>query len=160
MAILPVSGRAAIAASIKDQPLHLAWGTGNGLWTDPLPEDYNATALLAEVGRRAPLLVAFAVADPAGDYEINGVGKFSTTSTPTNRLLLVFKYDYADGGTSVIREFGVFVGTEFVAGLPVGQKYFTPAQVADGGYLLQLENRRPIFRTNMTRETFEILIEF
>jgi len=32
MAILTKSGRAAIAASIKQQPIHLAWGTGDPSW--------------------------------------------------------------------------------------------------------------------------------
>ncbi|MDN5248416.1 MAG: hypothetical protein QWI36_04755 [Wolbachia endosymbiont of Tyrophagus putrescentiae] len=32
MSILTQSGRAAIAASIKEQPLHLAWGTGDSGW--------------------------------------------------------------------------------------------------------------------------------
>lgn len=32
MAILTKSGRAAIAASIKQQPIHLAWGTGDPTW--------------------------------------------------------------------------------------------------------------------------------
>lgn len=32
MAILTQSGRAAIAASIKQQPIHLAWGTGDPAW--------------------------------------------------------------------------------------------------------------------------------
>jgi len=32
MAILTQSGRAAIAASIKQQPIHLAWGTGDPTW--------------------------------------------------------------------------------------------------------------------------------
>lgn len=32
MSILTQSGRAAIAASIKEQPLHLAWGSGNASW--------------------------------------------------------------------------------------------------------------------------------
>jgi len=32
VSILTQSGRAAIAASIKEQPLHLAWGSGNSSW--------------------------------------------------------------------------------------------------------------------------------
>ena len=34
MSILTQSGRAAIAASIKAQPIHLAWGNGNPDWED------------------------------------------------------------------------------------------------------------------------------
>ncbi|MBA8758087.1 hypothetical protein HCR18_03300 [Wolbachia pipientis] len=32
MSILTQTGRAAIAASIKEQPIHLAWGSGDGNW--------------------------------------------------------------------------------------------------------------------------------
>lgn len=32
MSILTQSGRAAIAASIKKQSIHLAWGTGDSSW--------------------------------------------------------------------------------------------------------------------------------
>ncbi|MFP3021947.1 MAG: hypothetical protein ACEY3K_03045, partial [Wolbachia sp.] len=32
MSILTQSGRAAIAASIKEQPIHLAWGSGDANW--------------------------------------------------------------------------------------------------------------------------------
>lgn len=32
MSILTQTGRAAIAASIKEQPIHLAWGSGNSNW--------------------------------------------------------------------------------------------------------------------------------
>lgn len=32
MSILTQSGRAAIAASIKEQSLHLAWGSGDSSW--------------------------------------------------------------------------------------------------------------------------------
>ena len=32
MAILTKSDRAAIAASIKQQPIHLTWGTGDTTW--------------------------------------------------------------------------------------------------------------------------------
>ena len=40
MAILTRSGRSAITASVKSQPLHLAWGTENDSWADqpPAPE--------------------------------------------------------------------------------------------------------------------------
>nr|WP_265031309.1 hypothetical protein [Wolbachia endosymbiont (group A) of Tiphia femorata] len=32
MSILTQTGRAAIAASIKEQPIHLAWGSGDASW--------------------------------------------------------------------------------------------------------------------------------
>lgn len=35
MAVLTASGRAAVAAAIKDRPLHLAWGRGDPDWETP-----------------------------------------------------------------------------------------------------------------------------
>lgn len=160
MAILPKSGRTAIAASIKSQPIHLGWGLGNGSWTTPPTEDTEQTELQNEIGRRTALEVSFVVPDDAGEIVIDGAGRFSRTTDPTNRLYMQFKYDFADASSAVIREIGVFVGTVTDPALPPGQLYFTPAQIVTPGYLLQLENKAPIYRSSATRETFEILITF
>ena len=63
MAILTKSGRSAIAQSIKNQQIHLAWGEGPESWektaesvesplSDNLSEDILATGLVKEIGRR------------------------------------------------------------------------------------------------------------
>ena len=54
MATLPMSGRAAIASAISKRPLHVAWGSGDGAWLVPPPENSTATALQSELGRLAP----------------------------------------------------------------------------------------------------------
>lgn len=41
MAILTQSGRAAMAASIKSQPIHLAWGNGNSDWEDDRESEFT-----------------------------------------------------------------------------------------------------------------------
>lgn len=41
MAILTQSGRAAMAASIKTQPIHLAWGNGNPDWEDDKSAEFS-----------------------------------------------------------------------------------------------------------------------
>lgn len=41
MAILTQSGRAAMAASIKSQPIHLAWGNGSSDWEDDRAGDFT-----------------------------------------------------------------------------------------------------------------------
>lgn len=43
MAILTQSGRAAMAASIKAQPIHLAWGNGREDWEDDRAGNYTFT---------------------------------------------------------------------------------------------------------------------
>lgn len=160
MSILTIAGRAAIAAAVKAQPLHLAWGPGDGAWVTPPPENPSATALLNEIGRRQVTSCDFVIADPAGTIEVAGAGLFSVSATPTNRLLIVTQFDYADASTSVIRQIGLFMGTQLVAGLPAGQRYFLPGEVQSPGSLVQLENRTPIYRTSGTRERFEMLIVF
>lgn len=160
MAILPKSGRAAIAKAIKTQPLHLAWGTGDGAWTTPPTENTLATALMNEVGRRPALEVAFVAPAEDGEIAVEGAGRFTRSVTETNQLYLVFKFDFQDAPNSVIREIGVFMGTETDPELPAGLQYFLPDQVTAPGTLLQLENKAPIYRSASTRENFEILITF
>lgn len=160
MAILPKSGRAAIAKAIKAQALHLAWGTGDGAWTTPPTEQTAQAELLAEVGRRKVLAASFVTPDPAGEIVIEGAGRFARSTTETNQLYLEFKFDFQDAATSVIREIGVFVGTETAAALPAGQQYFAPDDVTNPGTLLYLENKTPIYRSASTRESFETLITF
>lgn len=160
MAILTRAGRAAISAAIKSQALHLAWGRGDAAWTVPPAESAAATALIHEVGRRTVTSADFVVADVAGDIEIVGQGKWSVSATPTNNLFVVCQYDFADASDEIIREIGLFTGTVTNVGLPAGQRYFTPAEITSPGFLLELENREPIYRSAGTRERFELLITF
>lgn len=160
MAILPKSGRAAIAKAIKTQPIHLAWGTGDGAWTTPAAENTLATSLLNEIGRRTAMEVTFVTPDPNGEIEVDTAGRFARSTTETNQLYMVFKFDFANASSAVIREIGVFVGTETAANLPAGQMYFAPSEIVNHGTLLQLENKSPIYRSSSTRETFDILVTF
>jgi len=160
MAILPKSGRAAIAKAIKTQSIHLAWGLGDSAWTTPPDENAEATGLIAEVGRRALTESAFVVPDEAGNIVIDGAGTFSRTTEETNQIFLSFKFDATDAPTAVIREIGVFIGTVIASGLPAGQKYFSTSEIVDPGTLLQLENKVPVYRAANTRESFSILITF
>lgn len=159
MPILTKSGRVVIAESIALRAIHCAWGTGDGTWTVPPSEDSNATNLMAEVGRREASEVAFVVPDVAGDIVLPS-GKYSRSVTPTNHLLVVTNFEFTDAQSSVIREMGIFVGSTMIGGLPGGQKYFVPAEVATPGRLLHIENFAPIFRSPAIRENFEVVITF
>ena len=159
MPILTKSGRVVIAESIAARAVHVAWGTGNGAWVTPPSEDPDATALLAEVGRRTATEIAYVVADEDGDIVLP-TGTFSRSVSPTNSLYVSARFEFAEASSSVIREIGVFVGTVTDAGLPGGQQYFTPVQVTTPGRLLHLENFAPIFRSPAIRESFEIVISF
>lgn len=152
MATLTQSGRAAIAASIKQQAIHLAWGIGEA-------DDVNANALLNEVGRRTADEVLFCVGDENGDL-ITPTGRFKSSTVPTNNLFLRFTFDFDNGSSYVIRELGVMVGTVIKQDLPIGQRYFEPADIDDCGILLVLEHTVPLIRTAATRETFSFVITF
>ncbi len=159
MPILTKSGRVVIAESVKLRPIHIAWGTGDGAWLTAPSEDPNATVLLDEVARRTANSVEFVVPDEAGAIVLP-TGSFTISPTPTNSLLITTNFDFLDAQSTVIREYGVFVGTELIGGLPGGQRYFLPAEVADPGRLLYLENLVPIYRSPAIRESFQVVITF
>jgi hypothetical protein len=159
MAILTNSGRAALAAAVKAQSLHLALGSGDPAWDagDRPPEDAAATTLLAEVGRRTVDEAAYVVADAAGTI-IAPTGRYTLSAAPTNHLFIRVAFDMADAATATIREQGLFVGTVAAEGLPPGLRYFEPGQIADPGILLLLQRSVPIIRQPTTRETFEFVL--
>lgn len=166
--ILPTSGRIAIATAIMARPLHFAWGSGLPAWdTTPVVESVGNTALVNEIGRRKPTVASYVVPDALGLITcpvFNGTGtdivKFSVSSTPTSNIYLKFEFDYTDAPTSVIREVGLFSSSTEVSGLPLGQMYFSPAQIATQGLLLGIENlATKITRTASSRQVFEFVFE-
>lgn len=168
MAILTASGRTAIAQSIAAQPVHFAWGSGNPSWdTAPQPEDANATALTNELGRRAATSVQFVNPSDTGDIIVpvfndasgNTVSKrFALSNDPTPHLYMRFNFDFTDAPASVIREIAIFVSTVVASGLPAGQMYFTPAELANHGNLLAIEHLSDsILRSPNSRQSFEFV---
>ena len=159
MAILTNSGRTAIAASLKVQPIHLAWGTGDAAWdVTPVPEPVTATTLVAEVGRHAATLVRYCVPDVAGSI-IVPAGRFSESADPSNYLYTRFNFDFSDSPAAVIREVAIFIGSQIVAGLPSGQIYFLPADVQVPGVMLLLERFTKFTRSMSARESFEFVVQ-
>lgn len=161
MATLVTSGRAGLAASVASQDIFLGLGAGNPLWdVDGTPsEDIADTALLATIGYRKTAQVDFATADPAGSIVLP-TGRYNISATQSNHLYLRFALDFADASTATIRQTGLFLGTTPNAGLPVGQMFFLPTEIADPGTLYLLEHVTPINRTPATRETFEFVLTF
>jgi hypothetical protein len=228
MSILTQSGRAAIAASIREQAIHLAWGSGDYIWESSYkvektfaadnkisldhhtikdvkvytgqtiyqssidytvdssegtiqriengaiiadrvitieytqgtpPELITSTTLIKEVGRRVVDEILFCSGDENGEL-VTPSGRFKPSDVPTNNLYLKFTFDFMDAANQVIRELGVMVGTKVKEGLPTGQRYFEPQDVADPGILLVLEHTVPLIRTAATRETFSFVVTF
>lgn len=161
MATLQDDGRIALAMAMAAQPVHLAWGRGLPTWDAVAePEPSNATALVDEVGRRLATFVGYVEPDAAGEVELPSGSKYKVVAGPTRWLYVrvVFNFEDADGET--IRELGITFGATPVAGLPAGQRYFTPAQIAQPGRLYTLERVPAFTRNGAVRQTFEYVLPF
>ena len=161
MAVLQNTGRIALARAVAAQPIHLAWGRGLPAWDDlPEPEPTNITGLVDEIGRRTATQVGYVVPDAAGDIELPSGDRYTASAEPTKWLFVRFTFNYADAEGETVRELGIFLGTQPAAGLPAGQRYFTPGQLASAGEIYALE-RLPAFpRNGAVRQVFEYVLPF
>ncbi|MBI3727369.1 MAG: hypothetical protein HY254_03435 [Burkholderiales bacterium] len=165
MAVLQDQGRIELAELIKNRPLHLAWGRGLPAWdAAPTAETITATALVDEIGRRVASQKQFVVpeTDPnaPNTIKVPGGDLYRIVATPSRYLLLEFVFDYGDGTGESIRELGLFVGTELAAGLPAGQRYFTPAQVVAPGRLYMLDHIPRLIRSGATEQVYRYVLPF
>ncbi|CAK7044871.1 MAG: hypothetical protein DELT_02986 [Desulfovibrio sp.] len=171
LATLTKTGRAAIAKAISTRPLFLAWGTGDPAWDEEgaeLPSLVEATLLFNEVGRRIPTTVGFVTPDDDGDIIIpKGRGtndtvqeaRYRRSDEPTPYLYVQTSYEFADASNSVIRELGVFMDGVAVAGLPAGQRYYLPSEVAEPGLLLAAQILQPgINRSPSVRQVIDFVL--
>ena len=171
LATLTKTGRAAIAKAIASRPLHLAWGTGDPAWDEEnatLPSLISATGLAGEIGRREVASIGFVEPNVEGDIVIpHGLNPDGSVQTarylqvegPTPYLYLRILFDYENAANSVIREMGVFMDTKVLPELPPGQRYFTPAELADPGLLLAVQIIRPsINRSPSVRQSVEFVL--
>ncbi len=161
MAVLVTSGRTAVTMSVANQPIHLAWGSGDSGWdTTPVAEPMAATALVAEIGRRAPNTVEFVTPDMAGVIVLADGSKYAVSGFPTRYLHVVFEFDTEDASTSQIRELGVFIGTVIKSSVSTGQRYYQPVDILTPGTLLALQRVPKIQRSPETRPAFEFVLTF
>jgi hypothetical protein len=149
-----------MAQAVKNQRMHIAWGTGDVAWDNsPIPEDTTQETLINEVGRRIVDEVFFCAPDDAGELEAAN-GRFTLSETPTRNLFIKVRYDFMDGSEYTIRELGLFINGEIAEDLPPGQQYFLPSQVTDPGILLLLEYEPAMIRSPAVRESFSFVITF
>lgn len=160
MATLQESGRIALAIAVASQPIHLAWGRGNPAWDAlPEPDPNNATALVDEVGRRSVTQVGYCLPSPVGEIELAD-GNYTLSMEPTTYVYVRFTYAFADAAGETLREVGIFLGTQIKAGVPVGQRYFLPADLESSGRLYALERQVAFFRSPTLRQHFEYVLPF
>jgi len=172
IATITLSGRAFMAAAVKAQTLHVAWGSGDPAWDgmedSDLPGLVNYTALKNELGRRIPAAIGFVVPDEDGPIIIpigqDGQGyvqyaRFKQVDEASAWLYVRCNFDNADAANSVIREMALFGGATVKPELPPGQQYFTPAQLEDPGFMVAMEIVRPRFdRSPSVRESYEFIL--
>jgi hypothetical protein len=162
MAIKTTTGRAAFARAILLQQgtMFLAWGTGDADWDDDIeayPVADNMTGLVAEIGRRKLTFGCFATPDDTGEL-ITPAGNFTESPTPTPYLFTRFSFDMVDAPSATIREVGLYLFCTVTAGLPAGQKYFTPQQLDDPGMLVAVERFVGFSRTPDAVQSFGFVI--
>ena len=160
MAILTTIGRATYQEAMSTQAIHLAWGAGDPSWAgSPPSEDPAATALVDELGRLEALEVAFVTPDVGGSIVTPSGNAYTASVEPTRYLFMDFHFAFVDEPTATIREVGVFAGTLREVGVSESQKYLLPAEVADPGSLLLVENLTPeIIRSIGVRERFKYVL--
>lgn len=160
MAILTNTGRAALAKLVKENALHLAWGSGDPAWdTTPVAPSVDTSALTAEIGRRRVSDATFCTPDPNGTLVVPE-GNFAPSETPTKYLYMRYSFAAGDSPEGQIRELGVFVGTVAQPTVPSGQFYLLPDEILDPGMNLTIEHIAKIERSPSIRQQFEIIVQF
>ncbi|WP_047308845.1 hypothetical protein [Rhodopseudomonas palustris] len=124
--------------------------------TTPLAADANA--LVDEVGRRVAATVEFVNPDPEGNINTPGGQRWTISTEATRYLYVSVLFDYLEASDETIREVGIFVNTEREAGVPEGQLYLTPEEVADPGYLLLLDRFAGKVRSPSERQGFSYVL--
>ncbi len=161
MAVLQQRGREALAGKVAATPIFLAWGRGNPAWDAvPEPEPSDATALVDEIGRRQVTTVAYVRPDAAGEIELADESRWAIHPSRTSYVLVRTVFAYAEAAGQTVRELGFFLDCQPVAGLPAGQRYFTPAQIAVPGDLYTLQRVQKFVRDGSVRQSFEFVLPF
>ncbi len=171
LAVLTKVGRAALVKAVKERPLFLAWGTGDPAWEvdgAELPSLVDASALVAEVGRRIPSLVSFATPDDNGSIVIpKGItpsgevqeARYAISETPTPYLYVQTAYSFSDAADATIRELAVFMDSVVKADLPPGQQYFLPSEIEEPGLILAAQIFTPaINRSPSVRQVIDFVL--
>lgn len=109
-----------------------AWGSGDGAWGSTPPAiDDTVTALTARLGM-FPCTVEYGVADAEGEVELFSGEKFNISEDPTDTLLFLAGYDFADEVAATIRELCVYINPT-VSGGHIGDAYIPTGYISAVG---------------------------
>lgn len=160
MAQKQTDGRVLLAELTAAQDIYFALGTGDPVWdTTPDAEPVSATTLVAEVGRRKATTIGYVLPDANGAIE-TPQGNYSISATPTRFLYLTCTFAFSELATEHIREVGVFANCTTKAGLPAGQRFFTPAEVTAPGRCLLVDRAQNFMRSGTVRPSFEYVLPY
>ena len=152
---LQEEGRIAVAEAVAAMTIHIAYGSGDPAWDgdEPPPAGSMNHALTAEIGRRLVTEKLFVTPEADGAIRTPDGTRYAISPTPTRLLLVRTTFEYGEAALLPIREMGVFVGTQVTAGVPPGQYFITPDQIANPGRFYTIERRkvteRPLNKSDM-----------
>lgn len=154
-AILPDSGRAAIAAAMKPNAFLIAVGRGLVAW-DTVPEAVpnDIAALTDAIAWHRSRAVEYDTPDVDGIWATPGGGTWTVSPDPTRHLMLRFKLDFADLTGETLREAAVYLGTTVNGGVPGGQFLIDPVDITDTGTLFLADRFAAITRNGSVEHTF------
>jgi len=170
----PLGGREGKAAAMAQMPWHVALGRGFAAWdvvdrNDPLwqdallPDAAQARGLVSEIGRRIADEVAFVLRDDANGEIVLPDSRWARCpdGVVSNHLYIQAFLDYPDGANETVRELGLFAGGRAVDGLPPGQRWLPPGDVATPGHLMRLVRYAvPVQRSPSNRPLFHFVETF
>ena len=141
MAVLTYAARIDYAKELLSRTLHLAIGKGKAEWEDiPEKAEYEAVALVNEIGRKVLTRKFFVNEDDDGAITMPGGRKYSVSETPTRHLFLSCDFDYGEGVAEPIREVGIFKDTQLKSGFSGLREFFTPDKIQSSGTMIMLEH--------------------
>lgn len=141
-------------------------GTSQTPWTTTVPASPTTVAqLYEELCRRKALIKTYVKPDANGAYTTT-TGKWSpslmpdgVTPLPSRYIYTYVGFDLTDVPTATLYQYAFFLGTTPVAGQQ-NATFLVPAQVADPGTLLCIENIQPVIRNTTTRQVIETVLTF
>ncbi len=159
-AVLVNDGRILLAQALIDRPAYFGIGAGSADWgtSEPPTAGLEQINMVTPIGYKLAHVVQFVRPDEAGDIVLTS-GRYALSEQPTNHLNYRLRLEYGEVMQDV-REIHVYVDTQLVSGLPVGQRYFAPEDVAKTGRLLLAERRKPLFFDGTVGAEINLVVTF
>ena len=159
-------GRTALAMALEAMPSYFAWGRGDGVWQNPPAMPTNGGPLIDEIGRSLVTLKQYVEPTTADDPTYfctvpegpnDNLLYYKKSDVPTKWLYVRSEFGYFDADGETVREVALFIGATVTPDTPPGHRYIPFSQVANPGYRLTLEYRRPSPRERKEEAEYLVL---